>query len=455
MKEKHTYDLTQGAIAPTLMRFALPFLGSSLLQFMYAVVDMIIVGQFSDSAGIAAVNNSSQIMQLVTGLICGIATGGTVLMGQYIGAKQERQAGKTVGNMITLFIGLAALITAILLIFGNAIVALMQVPEEAVLPARAYLRICGVGTIFIVGYNVVASILRGIGDSKRPMYFITISCVLNVIGDLVLVGVFHLGAGGAAIATAAAQAVSFITALVTLCRTGLPFPVEMKLEWGKLLRVLRLGIPVALQDMMATLSFIIITVVVNVIGLDQSAAVGVVERLIGFSMVIPIAFMSAISVFAAQNIGARQQERAKRGMWISLGVSLGLTVFLFAAMQLMPETLMGIFTDDAGVIAHGALYLHTYSFDALLVCFVFCLNGFFSGCGHTGFTMFNSLFSTFAVRVPLVIWFAGWPNVTMLHIGIAAPTASVIQIIIQFIYYRTGRWSRSLLEAEGERSESV
>lgn len=455
MKDQHTYDLTQGRIAPTLMRFALPFLGSSLLQFMYAVVDMIIVGQFSDSAGIAAVNNSSQVMQLVTGLICGIATGGTVLIGQYIGAKQERQAGKTVSNMITLFIVLAALITAILLIFGNDMVRLMQVPEEAVVPARGYLRICGVGTVFIVGYNVVASILRGIGDSKRPMYFITISCVLNVIGDLVLVGVFELGAAGAAIATAGAQAVSFLTALITLCRTGLPFPVERSLEAGKLLKVLQLGIPVALQDMMATLSFIIITVVVNLIGLAQSAAVGVVERLIGFSMVIPIAFMSAISVFAAQNIGAQQQERAKRGMWISLGVSLFLTVFLFAAMQLIPWVLMGIFTPDPSVIAHGALYLRTYSIDALLVCFVFCMNGFFSGCGHTGFTMFNCLFSTFAVRVPLVIWFATWPNVTMLQIGIAAPAASAIQILLQFIYYRTGRWSKPILDQEDEKGVTL
>lgn len=452
MKER-AYDLTQGRITPTLMRFALPFLGASLLQFMYAVVDMIIVGQFSDSAGIAAVNNSSQVMQLVTSLICGIATGGTVLMGQYLGAKQEREAGRTVGNMIALFVVLAVLITAGLLAFGNGLVTLMQVPEEAVVPARAYLRICGLGTVFIVGYNVVASILRGIGDSRRPMYFIAISCVLNIIGDLILVGGFHMGAAGAAIATVVSQAVSFLTALITLCRSGLPFPVTWKLEGAKVGKVLRLGTPIALQDVMATLSFVIITVVVNIIGLDQSAAVGIVERIIGFSMVIPVAFMSAISVFAAQHIGAQQPQRARKGLWISLGVSLVLTLFLFAAMQLIPEVLMGIFTDDVGVIGHGVLYIRTYSIDALLVCFVFCLNGFFSGCGHTGFTMFNSLFSTFVVRVPLVILFAALPGSTMFHIGIAAPVASVIQIIIQLIYYRTGRWSKSILDMERRETQ--
>lgn len=449
---KQTFSLTEGRIAPTLMRFALPFLGATVLQLLYGIVDMVIVGRYSDPAGIAAVNNSGQIMQLVTALICGIATGGSVLIGQYIGAKQEREAGRTIGSMVFLFLALAVLITGILMAFGNGMVTLLQVPREAVRPARWYLRICGFGTVFIVGYNAVACVLRGIGDSKRPMYFIAISCVLNVIGDLILVGVFHLGAAGAAIATAGAQAVSFLTALIFLHRTGLPVPVLMELDWSKCFRVLRLGIPVALQDVLTNLSFIIITVVVNLIGLEQSAAVGVVERIIGASMAVPGAFMGTLSVFAAQNIGARQPERAKRGTWIGMGVSLGISVIPFAAMELIPEMLMRIFTPDAQVIFHGAQYLHTYAIDGLLVCFVFCLNGFFSGCGHTGFTMFNCLFSTFLVRVPLVIWFSTWTGVTMLHIGIAAPAASLVQIVLQVLYYRTGRWKRSILDErmEGE-----
>ena len=448
MRKSQIHDLTGGGITKTLIRFALPFLGSSLLQFLYGVVDMIVVGQFSDAAGVTAVNNSGQVMQLVTSLICGIATGGTVLLGQYIGAKKHHEAGETVGSMVYLFAGLAAVITALLLLLGNGIVALLHVPTEAIVPARAYLRICGIGTVFIVGYNVVSSILRGIGDSKRPMYFIAISCVLNIIGDLLLVGYFHLGAAGAAIATVAAQAVSFLCALVTLWRSGLPFPVSWTLDGQKLAKVMQLGVPVAFQDMLTTLSFIIITVVVNLIGLSQSAAVGVVERIIGFSMVISVAFMSALAVFTAQNIGAGQQARAKKGMRISILVSLSLTLILFLVMQLVPETLMGLFTPDAEVIYHGSLYLRTYSIDALMVCFVFCLNGFFSGCGHTGFTLFNCLFSTFAVRVPLVILFAMQPGVTMLQIGIAAPVASLVQILIQLIYYRTGRWSKPILAKE-------
>jgi putative MATE family efflux protein len=435
-----------------MLRFSLPFLGATLLQFLYAVVDMVVVGRFSDSAGITAVNNSGQVMQLVTSLICGIATGGTVLIGQYIGAKQTRQAGRTVGNLVLLFGALTVLITGVLLAFGNGMVTLMQVPERAVEPARAYLRICGCGTIFIVGYNVVSSILRGMGDSKRPMYFVAISCIVNIFGDLILVGGFGLGAAGAALATVAAQAVSFLISLIALCRGGFALPVELRPDFAKLTKVLQLGVPVAVQDVLTTLSFLIITVVVNLIGLEQAAAVGVVERLIGFSMVIPSAFMSSLAVFAAQNIGAQQSERAKRGLWLSLAVSLGLTLFLFAVMQLLPAQLVGIFTTDQAVIGHGALYLRTYSIDALMVCFVFCLNGFFSGCGHTGFTMFNCLFSTFVVRVPLVVFFAMQPGVTMLQIGIAAPMASAVQIVIQMIYYRTGRWSRSILSPEKERT---
>lgn len=448
MSKNQIHDLTGGGITKTLIRFALPFLGSSLLQFLYGVVDMIVVGQFSDAAGVTAVNNSGQVMQLVTSFICGVATGGTVLLGQYIGAKKHREAGETVGSMIYLFAGVAAVITVLVLLLDNGIISLLHVPAEAVAPARAYLRICGIGTVFIVGYNVVSAILRGIGDSKRPMYFIAISCILNIFGDLLLVGYFHLGAAGAAVATVAAQAVSFLCALVTLYRSGLPFPIGRKPDSQKLGKVMQLGVPVAFQDMLTTLSFIIITVVVNLIGLSQSAAVGVVERIIGFSMVIPVAFMSALSVFAAQNIGAGQQERAKKGMYVSILISFGLTLILFLIMQFMPETLMALFTPDAEVIYHGSLYLHTYSIDALMVCFVFCLNGLFSGCGHTGFTLFNCLFSTFAVRVPLVILFAMQPGVTMLQIGIAAPVASLVQIVIQLIYYRTGRWTKPILARE-------
>ena len=449
MKDKYTFNLTSGAIAPALLRFSLPFLGSSILQFLYGVVDMVVVGRFSDSAGIAAVNNSSQIMQLVTSLVCGIATGGTVLIGQYIGARQEKEAGRTVGNMVLLFTVLAAGITALLLTLGNGLVTLMQVPAEAVNLARAYLHICGIGTVFIVGYNVVSSILRGIGDSKRPMYFVLVACIINIVGDLLLVGVFGLGAAGAALATVAAQGVSLALALAVLRRRDFPFDFKrrsFRIQGDKAARILRLGLPVAVQNVLVTLSFLIITAIVNHMDvLAQSAAVGLVERITGFIMLFPIAFQSAISAMTAQNMGAGRPDRARQGLKYGILFCLAADIAMFVLVQLVPGLAMRLFTPDAEVIYHGVLYLRTYSIDCILVTFVFTLNGFYSGCGRTGFTLFNSLASTFLVRVPAVFFISLLPGVTLLHIGVAAPAASAIQVLLQLLYFRTGRWNHSVL----------
>lgn len=441
-------DLTKGSVSKTLFRFALPFLAATFLQFLYAAVDMIVVGRFSSPAGITAVNTSSQLMQMVTGVITGLTTGGTVLIGQYKGAGEDREVSRTIGNMFTLFTLIAAVLTVTLALTTDLLVDLMQTPEEAVLPARQYLFICACGTFFITGYNSVSGILRGLGDSKRPMYFIAISCILNIIGDLLLVGGFGLGAAGAALATVAAQAVSFLLSLHVLRHGSFPFDFRRSsfgLQADRVKQLLKLGVPICLQDGLVTLSFILITAIVNGIGLHESAAVGAVERIIGFAMLIPIAFLSALSALTAQNMGAGLPDRAKKGTLIATGASLALSLLLFLPLQLVPEQAMGLFTDDGAVIAHGALYLHTYSLDVLLVCFVFCLNGFFAGCGRTTFTMANGLVSTFLVRVPLVFFISRVPGVTLLQIGLAAPAASTVQVAMQLVYLKSGRWKRSLL----------
>lgn len=444
-------DLTRGSVAKTLFRFAVPYLAATFLQFLYGAVDMMVVGRFSNPAGITAVNTSSQLMQMVTSVITGLTAGGTILIGQYKGAGEEREVSRTIGNMFTLFSGVAVVLTAVIALSANGLVAMMQTPAEAVAPARQYLFICACGTVFITGYNSVSGILRGLGDSKRPMIFIAISCVLNIIGDLILVGGFRLGAAGAAIATVAAQAVSFLLSLLVLRRGNFPFDFQRSsfgVQAGRVKQLLRLGVPICLQDGLVTLSFVIITAIVNAIGLDESAAVGVVERIIGFAMLIPIAFSSALAALTAQNMGAGLPDRAKKGTYIATAASLALSLLLFLPLQLVPELAMGLFTDDPSVIAHGALYLHTYSLDVLLVCFIFCLNGFYSGCGRTTFTMANGLTATFLVRVPLVFFFSRIPGVTLFQIGLAAPAASAVQVVMQLIYFRTGRWSRSLLGEE-------
>lgn len=348
--------------------------------------------------------------------------------------------------MFSLFTLIAIVLTLISALCTNAVVALMRVPAEAVIPARQYLFLCSCGILFITGYNMVSAILRGLGDSRRPMYFILIATVVNIAGDLLLVGDFGLGAAGAAIATISAQALSLILSLLVLRRRDFPFDFKrasFRLHRGRCAKLVSLGAPVAVQNVLVTISFLIITAIVNDIGLNESAAVGVVERSITFAMLAPSAFMAALAAMTAQNMGAGRPDRA--GLSLKYGILFCLLCegAMFILLQLSPVLWMGLFSPDPAVIAHGALYLRTYSFDCITVSFVFCLNGFYSGCGRTGFTMVNNLVSTFAVRVPVVFFVSRIAGATLLHIGIGAPAASAVQIVIQLIYYRSGRWRDS------------
>ena len=343
----------------------------------------------------------------------------------------------------------AVVLAAAFALSTNAIVALMQVPAAAAAPARQYLFICACGLVFITGYNMVSGVLRGLGDSKRPMYFVLVACIINIVGDLLLVGVFGLGAAGAALATVAAQGVSLALALAVLRRRDFPFDFKrrsFRIQGDKAARILRLGLPVAVQNVLVTLSFLIITAIVNHMDvLAQSAAVGLVERITGFIMLFPIAFQSAISAMTAQNMGAGRPDRARQGLKYGILFCLAADIAMFVLVQLVPGLAMRLFTPDAEVIYHGVLYLRTYSIDCILVTLVFTLNGFYSGCGRTGFTLFNSLASTFLVRVPAVFFISLLPGVTLLHIGVAAPAASAVQVLLQLLYFRTGRWNHSVL----------
>lgn len=440
--------LTQGPVRPTLLRFTLPFVAASLLQYLYGAADLMIVGRFADAAGIAAVNTGCQVMQTVTGLILGLATGGTVLIGQYTGARRPDDVEKTIGTMFSFF-GLLALALTLILVFAtNLVVSLMQVPAEAVLPARQYFFLCACGTVFISGYNMVSAILRGLGDSRRPMLFVAIACVTNILGDLLLVGVFGMGAAGAAIATVAAQGLSLLLSVRVLRRRDFPFDFrrESFRFWpGKTAKLVKLGGPVSLQNVLVELSFLLITASVNPLGLAQAASVGITERVISFCMLAPIAFQSSISAMAAQNIGAGRPDRAKSALGWGLLCSLAFGGAVLVLLQLFPAQAAGLFTPDPEVVRHGALYLKSYSIDCLLVCFVFCLNGFFSGCGRTGFTMVNCLAATFAVRVPMVMLISRLPGITMFHIGLAAPAASLLQIVIQLAYLKFGPWRETVV----------
>ena len=442
-------DFTQGSIPKKLALFMLPILGALVLQAAYGAVDLLVVGRFGTTAGLSAVSTGSQVLNLVTFVVTQFAMGITVLIARYLGEKHPEYIGQVIGGGTVVFAIIAAALFVVMVGFARGISILMQAPAEAVELTASYVRICGAGIFFIVAYNVLSAIFRGLGDSKSPLIFVLVACIINIVGDLLLVGVFGLGAAGAALATVAAQGVSLALALAVLRRRDFPFDFKrrsFRIQGDKAARILRLGLPVAVQNVLVTLSFLIITAIVNHMDvLAQSAAVGLVERITGFIMLFPIAFQSAISAMTAQNMGAGRPDRARQGLKYGILFCLAADIAMFVLVQLVPGLAMRLFTPDAEVIYHGVLYLRTYSIDCILVTFVFTLNGFYSGCGRTGFTLFNSLASTFLVRVPAVFFISLLPGVTLLHIGVAAPAASAIQVLLQLLYFRTGRWTHSVL----------
>ncbi len=451
--------LLHGKVGPALLRFALPFLAASLLQQLYGTVDMVAVGRLSatPAASLSAVSSAGQLTYAITSLLIGLSTGATVLIGQYVGAKRKEDISRTIGTMFPLFALFAIAIAVFLAALSAPLISLMQVPAEAVPEARQYLIICALGMILVGGYNMVSAIMRGLGDSKTPMILVAIACVINIIGDIILVGPLQMGAAGAAIATVFAQAFSFIFALVILSRRE-DFPFEFKFANFRIHReqnrqLLKLGLPSAFQDFSIGISFLFITAFINRIGLDESASVGVVGRVSCIAMLVSTAFMSAIAAMSAQNIGAGQPKRARSAMIWGMMLSFVFSAILFVLIQMFPAPILAFFTEETGVISQGILYMRSNIIDALLVAFVFCMNGFFCGCGHTTFSMVNNLISTYGVRVLGTLLVSLIPGTTMFHIGLAAPAASMVQIIIEVIYLASGRWKENTILPAAQQAE--
>lgn len=435
--------LVTGKVFPTLIKFALPFLMANLLQALYGGVDLLIVGQFGDSRGVSAVATGSQIMMSITNLMVGLTTGGTVLIGQYIGAKKEKDAADAVGTMISVFTILAIILSFSMAIGSKGIVTLMNAPKEAFTYTVEYLFICSCGCIFIVGYNMTSGILRGLGDSKTPLIFVAIACVTNIILDVVLIANFNLGAKGAAFATVIAQALSLLLAIAIIKKRGFPFPFyqkNLKIQSSKAKKILLLGLPLALNNGLTDVSFLIITVIINSMGVIASAALGVTERLIGFAMLPAGAFGAAIAAMAAQNIGAGKESRAKQCLWSGILCSFLFGLIICIACQIIPQSFTRIFTNEQAVIESAALYLKSFSMDCLLVAFVFCFNGFYSGCGKSLFTMIHGVAATFIVRVPVTYAVSKMTGITMYEMGFAAPLASIFSIVCCVFYLKMNLW---------------
>lgn len=430
-------NFTEGPIFGPLLKFTLPILLALLLQSLYGAVDLLIVGQFATTVSVSGVSMGAQVTNGIMMVIANLAMGTTVLLGQFIGQKKLDEGGKTVGSSIILFGSIAVAVTILLFIFAPQAMALFKLPQEAMGEGVIYTRICSVGFIFIVAYNLVGSILRGIGDSKTPLITVAIACVINIAGDLLLVAVFHMAAAGAAIATVLAQAISVIVSLLIVKKKGLPFHFgkeSMKPDKTIIKRILRLGIPLGLQEIVLTASFMTSSAVANSLGLVASASIGVAGRLFGFIMLFPSAFMQSMSAFIAQNIGAERIDRAKiallHGIWTSLVFALLMSFFSIWH----GEWLTQIFSRDPEVIVAAAKYVKAYGIDTFLTSILFCFVGFLNGCGKTSVTMIQS-FVGVAVRVPLLFLFKELGGGDLFIIGLAVPAATLVQDLLCGIYY--------------------
>ena len=434
------HNFTEGPILGPLLRFAVPVLFALFLQAMYGAVDLLVVGKFAASADVSAVSTGSQLMQTITGLISGLAMGVTVFLGQKIGEGNGDEGGRIVGAGIWMF-GLIGAVLTILIAGGAGVLAsVMQCPAEAFPRAVSYIRICGLGILVIIAYNLIGSIFRGIGDSVTPLITVAIACVCNIAGDLFLVAGCHIGTAGAAIATVFAQGVSVLISLALIRRKQLPFALikeEIRRDWTYIRRILWVGVPIALQDLLVGISFLVILAIVNTLGVTASAGVGVAEKVCAFIMLVPAAFMQSMSAFVAQNRGAGKPERATRGLLYAVGVSFLCGAAMGYLSYFRGDLLTGIFARDPEVIAAGADYLRAYAIACLLTCFLFCFIGYYNGMEQTGFVMLQGIFSAFCIRVPVSFFMSRRIPVSLFHIGLATPCSTIVQIVMCLLFLRT------------------
>lgn len=428
---------TEGSILKKLVAFMMPVLGALILQAAYGAVDLLVVGRFGTTEGLSAVSTGSQVLNLVTFVVTQSAMGVTILIARYLGEKREEEIGSVIGGSVVVFTTLAIVLFFVMTIFARPIAVLVQAPEEALSLTTSYIRICGAGIIFIVAYNLLAAIFRGLGDSKSPLLFVLVACIVNVFGDLLFVAVFNMDAAGAAIATVLAQALSVVFALVlmfkrkqafSICKKDFSFNSQCK-------RFLKLGLPLALQEFLTQLSFVALCAFVNKLGLNASSGYGVSSKLQTFAMLVPGALMQSMASFVSQNIGAGKRDRARKAMFTGMGVGLVIGVCVFALIMVKGDLLCSIFTTEPAVIACGFDYLKGFALECILTAILFSMVGYFNGNNHTVWVMTQGLLQTLLVRLPVAYYFSIQPNASLTKIGLAAPIATTVGIAINVIFF--------------------
>ena len=430
-------NLTTGSVFKNVLRFSLPYLLSYFLQTLYGMADLFIIGQYGAAAETTAVSVGSQVMHMLTVMLVGLAMGTTVNIAQAVGAGDRERASMCVGNTVTLFSAAALAMTLVLLQLRRQIAGLMSTPTEAMEGAVAYLTVCFIGIPFITAYNILSAVFRGMGDSKSPMYFIAAACAANIALDYLFIGAMKLGAAGAALGTTLAQALSVALALLTIRKKRL-IPLrreDLRLRSAVLGSILRIGVPIAVQDGLIQVAFIIITIIANQRGLRDAAAVGIVEKVIGFLFLVPSSMLSTVSALGAQNIGAGKPERARRTLGYAIVLAAGFGVAAAAAMQFFAEPVVGLFTQDAAVVTAGGQYLRGYVFDCIFAGIHFCFSGYFCACGRSGLSFLHNITSIALLRVPGVWLMSRRYPQTLFPMGLATVAGSVLSVVICLIAY--------------------
>lgn len=430
-------DFTQGSVLKKMVSFMIPILGALVLQAAYGAVDLLVVGRFGSTSGLSAVSTGSQVLNLVTFVVTQLAMGVTVLIARYIGEKKHDMIGRVFGGATIVFAIISCVLFLLMVSLAHPISVLMQAPAEAVDLTAAYVRICGGGIFFIVAYNLLAAVFRGLGDSRSPLIFVAIACVINIIGDLVLVAGFHLDAIGAAIATVCAQAVSVFFAVGLLLKkkdvvriTRSDFCLNQQCR-----RFLTIGIPLALQECLTQGSFLALCAFINRLGLEASSGYGVACKIVNFAMLIPSALMQSMASFVSQNVGAGNEKRARKSMYTGIGIGLVIGCVVFVLVLFKGDLLTSLFTTDSAVIEKGYDYLKGFAPETIVTAILFSMIGYFNGHNRTVWVMLQGLIQTMLVRLPLAYYMSIQPNASLTNIGLAAPVATVFGIVLNTVYF--------------------
>ena len=431
-------NYTTGSVFKNILIFSLPYLFSYFLQTLYGMADLFIIGQFEGVASTTAVSIGSQVMHMLTVMIVGLAMGATVSIGQATGANNRKEAASDIGNTVTLFLLLSLVLTVVLLVLVKPVVSIMSTPSEAVNGTIAYLTICFIGIPFITAYNIISSILRGMGDSKSPMYFIAIACVMNIILDYIFMGALHLGPAGAALGTTLSQTVSVAVALIFLIKKehGLSLHrPDFKPQSPIMGRILKIGVPIAMQDGLIQVAFILITIIANQRGLTDAAAVGIVEKIINFLFLVPSSMLSTVSALGAQNIGADKPERAKQTLRYAIYLAAGFGIVISILIQFIAEPVVSLFTSDGDAILAGGQYLRGYIWDCFFAGIHFSFSGYFCACEKSGISFLHNIIAIVLMRVPGVYITSKLFPATLLPMGLATAIGSLVSVIICVIAY--------------------